>query len=298
MAAATLCHHARTHDPIEALDELTPLRGTGLTPTSATEPMRNAIHTMTALRQQAWEHARSSHVSVRTIGHYVLLAITVHEHAAVIVAAAAHRTPKIAANDPTAALVRRLQRSYDLSSAAAAAWRHVYQISAGLQSSAPPDAATYEQVLDVRSALESLTRNGDRWRRVHDLLPDETTTQRVLADYHQVVRPLEELTAWQTAAITRLAHGAGLFVAATSLSRDDVSEDPTLAAARLARRLAPAPQRETEELLRAFSTADRATWAAVRAHASTIPPTLVRSRSRLLAMRGLFRSAGQPSVGL
>ncbi len=298
IAAASLSHHARARGPIGALDELTPARETARGPKTAVEPLGNAVHTMTALRQQAWEQARAPHVSIRSIGHYALLAITVHQHAAAIAFAAAHRRPHLVANDPAAAVVRRLQRSSQLSSAAAAAWRDVYQLSAGLQASTPPDAATYEQVLDVRSALESLTRNGDGWRRVPELLPDDTTAQRVLADTQQIVRPLEEITAWQTAAITRLASGGGLFVAATSLDRDDVSEDPTLAAARLGRRLVPLPQRQTQQLVQAFAAADHATWAAVKAHASTMAPTGASFRPRLLAMRALHRAAGQPSVGL
>ena len=298
IAAASLSHHARARGPIDALDELTPARETARGPKTAAEPLGNAVHTMTALRQQAWEQARAPHVSIRTIGHYALLAITVHQHAAAIASAAAHRRPQIDANDPAAAFVRRLQRSSQLSSAAAAAWRDVYQLSAGLQASTPPDAATYEQILEVRSALESLTRNGDGWRRVPEMLPDDTTERRVLADTQQIVRPLEEITAWQTAAITRLASGGGLFVAATSLDRDDVSEDPTLAAARLGRRLVPLPQRQTQQLLQAFAAADHATWAAVKAHASTTEPTGAASRPRLLAMRALHRAAGQPSIGL
>jgi hypothetical protein len=298
IAAASLSHHARARDPIHALDELTPARETGRGPKPAPEPLSNAIHTMTALRQRAWEQARAPQVSIRTIGHYALLAITVHQHAAAIATAAAHRSPEIAANDPGVAVVRRLRRSSHLSSAAAAAWRDVYRLSTGLQASTPPDAATYEQVLDVRSALESLTRNGDGWRRVPELLPDDATTRRVLANTQKIVRPLEEIAAWQTAAITRLACGGGLFVAATSLSRDDVSEDPTLATARLRRRLVLLPQRQTQQLVQAFAAADRATWAAVKAHTSTTAPTGVSSRPRLLAMRALHRAAGQPSVGL
>jgi hypothetical protein len=298
IAAASLSHHARVTGPIDALDELTPARETARGPRTATGPLGNAVHTMTALRQRSWEQARAPHVSIRSIGHYALLAITVHQHAAAIASAAAHRGPQLDANDPAAGFVRRLLRSSQLSSAAAAAWRDVYRLSAGLQAATPPDAATYEQVLDVRSALESLTRNGDGWRRVPELLPDDTTVRRVLADTQQIVRPLEEITAWQTAAITRLASGGGLFVAATSLDRDDVSEDPTLAAARLGRRLVPLPQRQTQQLLHAFAAADHATWAAVKAHASTTEPTAVASRPRLLAMRALHRDAGQPSIGL
>ena len=298
IAAASLSHHARARSPVHAFDELTPARETGRGPKTATEPLGSAIHTMTALRQRSWEQARAPHLSIRTIGHNALLAITLHQHAAVIASAAAHRSAENAANDPAGAVVRRLQRSSQLSSVAAAAWRDVYQLSAGLQASTPPDAATYEQVLGVRSALESLTRNGDGWRRVPDLLPDDTTARRVLAYIQQIVRPLEEITAWQTAAITRLASGGGLFVAATSLERDDVSEDPTLAAARLGRRLVPLPQRQTQQLVQAFAAADHTTWAAVKAHASTMDPADASSRPRLLAMRALHRAAGQPSIGL
>jgi len=298
IAAASLSHHVRASSPIDALDELTPARVAGRAPKSAPQPLGRAIHTMTALRQQAWEQARGPHVSIRTIGQYALLAITVHQHASAIASTAARRHPHVTTNDPAAATVRRLQQSSQLSSAAAAAWRKVYQLSTGLQASAPPDVRTYEQVLEVRADLESVTRAGDGWRRIDDLFPDETTARRVLADAHRIVRPLEEISAWQTAAIGRLATGDGLFVAATSLDRDDVSEDPMLAAARLARRLVPLPQRQTQQLLQACATADHATWAAVKAHASTTGPAGASSRSRLQAMRALHRAAGQPSIGL
>ena len=298
VAAASLSHHARARGPIDALDELTPARAAGRAPRKAAQPLGAAVHTMTALRQQAWEQARGPHVSIRDIGHYALLAITVHQHAAAITSAAARRHPQHVANDPAAATVRRLQQSSQLSSAAAAAWREVYQLSTSLHATAPPDVRTYEQVLEVRADLEAVTRDGDEWRRAEDLFPDETTARRVLAAAHRIVRPLEEISAWQTAAIGRLASGAGLFVAATSLDRDDVSEDPMLAAARLARRLVPLPQRQTQHLLHTCATADNATWAAVKTHAATTQPAGAPSRPRLLAMRALHRAAGQPSIGL
>ena len=294
--AASLAHHVRPAGPIDALDELTPARVVGQPPAGDSQPLGVAVRTMAVLRQRAWEQARGPHVSIRTIGQYALLAVTVHHHAGALAAAAAARHAQGRSRDDVAA--SRLRRAARSSYAAATAWRQVYQLTTGLHTLTTPEVRTYEQILAVRADLESVTRDGDSWRRPDQVFPDAATASPLLKRSHRIVRPLEEISAWQAAAVGRLANGGGLYVAAAALDRGEVSDDPRLVAARLARRLVVLPGGRAQELLRACTTADRATWSAVKATAAMVGSPGPAGRPKLLVMRASHRAAGHPAAGL
>jgi len=296
LAAASLTHHAHSGNPIPAFDEVSPAHAASR-PHTDREPLRAATQAMAELRQRAWEHARSPHVSIRTISIYALLAITVHQHAAAITIAAAAQDTHLGSDRRGPAAVARLQRSSQLSSAAAAAWRDVYGFCSGLQATTPTHADAYEQLLTVRGALDTVTRSGDRWRPPAEILPSAAATHQLLTAIRQLVTPLDEISAWNKAAVGRLIEANQLYIPAADLDRAQISDDPILAAAHLNRKAVPLPRRQTSELLDAFAIADGATWEAVQAHdaANTFGQP---ARPALLTMRAMHRAAGRPAIGL
>ena len=182
LAAVSLTHYARQLGGVPALDELRAIREVQSHRTDA-QPLSAAVHAMNELRQQAWEHARSGHVSIRTIGIYAALATTVHQHAAVIAAAGAAQAGKLGLGADPAASAAHLQRDAHLSIAAAKSWGQVRRMCAGLRTTAVPDPELYELLLAVRADLEAVTRDGPDWRQASVMLPDADEASRVFTAF-------------------------------------------------------------------------------------------------------------------
>jgi hypothetical protein len=293
LAAASLTHYARQFGGIAALDELRAIRDAQGQRVDAL-PLGVAVHAVTELRHQAWQHARSGHVSIRTVGIYAALAMSVYQHASVIAGAGATQGLSLGGGVEA---VAELRRSSELSTGAANSWAHVRRMCVALRATAVPSPDVYELVLAVRAQLEALTRDGVVWRAAAAILPDADTANRVFTQLRQLVAPMEEISAWHADAVARMAGAGQLYISANDLGREQLSDDQGLAAAVLSRRPVPLPQRQTTELLDAFTHADDATWAAA--------PTFAEFRSfgrlqrpALARMRELHRSAGRPAVRL
>lgn len=296
VAAATLMDYSRNAEAIPAFDEVTAARATSR-PSSSAQPLGAALQAMAGLRQYAWEHSRSPHPSIATISLYAVLATTVHQHAAVITAALGARLPDMAGQLRRGFAAEHLRRSSQLSATAADAWRQVYKLCVGLQTTEPSRVSTYQQIMTVKTALEAVTRTDDGWRRASDIVPDAQAAAMLAAQLRQLVGPIEEVSAWNLAALSSLANTERLYVPAGSLHRDELSNDPRLATARLTRKSVPLPQHRATELLTAFSFADRATWAAMKANCAA-GMLGAPARPALSRIRAANRTECRPAVGL
>ncbi|HET7666438.1 MAG TPA: hypothetical protein VFK56_10270, partial [Mycobacterium sp.] len=296
VAAATLMDYSRDAEATPAFEELTAARATSRSSSSA-QPLGAALQAMAGLRQRAWEHSRSPHPSIATIGLYAVLATTVHQHAAVITAALAARAPDMAGELRRGFDAEHWRRSSQLSVTAADAWRQVYKRCVGLQTTEPSHGSTYQQILTVKTVLEAVTRTDDGWRRACDIVPDAQTADTLATQLLKLVRPLEEISAWNLKAVSSLVNAGQLYVPPNSLHRDDLSNDPRLAAAKLARRPVPLPETHGTELVSAFAAADRATWTAMKADGTT---GLLEKPARPAPskMPASCRPARRPPVGL
>ena len=296
LAAASLSHYARASRGVPALDELRATRETygARTGTGSLSAARSAIE---QLRQHAWRHARSEHVSIRTLGTYAALANTIYQHAAVIADAGAARAAQLRLGADPAVITTRLQRSSELSVAAATSWRDVRLACTALRTTTVPAAELYELVLVVRTGLESVTRDSDGWRLGTAILPDRDEAQRIFTDIRMLIAPMEEISAWHGVAVATLAETGSLYMSAGDVDREQLSEDHTLAAALLSRRPVPLPQRQTVELLEAFARADDATWAVAKASAAANFYGHLQ-RPAFSTMRQMHRAAGRPAIGL
>lgn len=296
LAAASLSHYARQLGGVPALDELHAIREAQNHRIDA-QPLSAAVHAMNEMRQQAWQHARSGHVSIRTIGVYAALATTVYQHTAVIAVAGAAQAAQLAPRSDPATAAAQLQRNAELSIAAAKSWAQVRRMCAGLRTTAVAPPEIYELLLAVRADLETATRDGPDWRSASVMVPDTDTANRLFTAVAQLVTPLEEISAWHANAVGRLATAGKLYISASDLDREQISDDHILAAALLSRKPVPLPQRQVLELIEAFASADAATWAVART------PTRSESFGRVprpafSRMREMHRTAGRPAAGL
>ena len=181
LAAASLSNYARGLGGVPALDELRAVRNVrGSRP--GTNPGGVAVNAMYELRQTAWEHARSGHISIRVVALYAGLATSVYQHAAVIVAAGAAQAARLGLGADPTATAAQLHHKSRLLIEAANAWRDVRCKCAGLTSTAVPDPAIYELVLAVRGDLEGITRESDGWRSAGAIIPDREAMQTVFTE--------------------------------------------------------------------------------------------------------------------
>lgn len=297
IAAASIRHHAAADQPIRALDELTPAsRARGRAGSTTAQPLAAAETAMHELRQLAWQHARDPHPSIRTVGHYALLAVGVHHHVGAVLAAAAHR--RFAGGTRQPELARPLQRAAVANYRAAEAWRAAYLQAGSAHTAMPGDGDVYQRVARVRAELATLTRTPAGWRGSAELFPTDVAARKLLAACYRLLRPVEEIATWQTITVGRLISAGELLVPAATVDRDTVTDDPNLVAARLAGKLVPCPASQPDAIMHACGDGDRSTWTAVKATAAVVPQPGIAARHRLSALRAMHRAAKNPAVGL
>jgi hypothetical protein len=252
IAASGMREYARDHSETSTLDGI---RLANATSAPADTALESAIHTVALLRQQAWEHTRDAQVSIRTLREYAVAAVNIHQHAAAIVAAAATRYPGFRPGQDHEAGAAALRSAADASRQSAAAWRAVHQRCEQLHSPALGDAGVHAQVEALRASLQAVTRSGTDWRPAQAIVPDAATAGRLLVEVHRLVSAVDEIAGWHQRVAGVLAANRQLYGPAVNFDRDDVSDDPRLAAARLARKLAPIPPRNVDALLDAYAAA-------------------------------------------
>jgi hypothetical protein len=271
LAGAEMRDYARRAGGLRGIDDL---RVACFSSGSAT-PLGSAIHAMTWLRQRAYEHTAHPQVSVLTLRAYAAAAVTVHQHAAAITAAAEIRCPQLAPEKFLGAEAADYRLASTASRRAAQSWIQVHRELAGMHSLTPPEPGTRDQVLAMSAELRALTRSDTDWLSAEAMLPDRGSADALLKDVHQLISSTPDIAAWHGQVAGRLAAASRLYVPAISLDRDDVSEDPTLAAARLARRLTPVPPRQVDAVLRAYADAEQTSRQAALAHGYLCAPAAV-----------------------
>jgi hypothetical protein len=252
IAAGGMREYARAHSEISTLDGM---RLANATSVPADAALESAVHTVALLRQQAWEHTREAQVSIRTLREYAVAAVNIHQHAAAIVAAAATRYPDFRPGQDNEVGAAALRKASDASRQSAAAWRALHERCEQLHSPAPGDTEVHVQVAALEASLRAVTRSGNDWRPAQAIVPDAATAGRLLAEVHRLLSAVDEIAGWHQRVAGVLAANRQLYGPAVNFDRDDVSDDPRLAVARLARKLAPIPPRDVNALLDAYAAA-------------------------------------------
>ena len=235
----------------------------GLTAASAqvlaTRPSDRLGELIARIRRTAWNVREQPDYSVRTLTDVARVGFEVTVHTA-----AFHgvdlRDRQAIMRDPSA---RR-----------ASAWLALMGDLHGYLGAGPGNGQIHADVAAVHQLLGDLVpRNHLNGDRAASAKPDE---RHLGATLHGACAALVQAGEWNAATFTRLARSEHVYVSVDTLNRDELSERPELASAKLhGARLVPAPTERTENTLDRYRDVARA---GVAPHAD--PVTAAHARSR------------------
>jgi len=180
------------------------------------------------VRQRAWELVTSPERSVATLGDLATIGIAVHAHAA-----AFHASP----TGPASTFVDRGRR-----------WQTLGSKLAALLSPAPHDdvvRADLTALARLLPAIAPLSGPG----RAHEADPTSRLTGATLGGAVNLMTEIADHNARTFAKITRTST---VYVPARALTGEEITDRPELVRARLSGKLAPAPERQLEDVNRLY----------------------------------------------
>ncbi|WP_372595198.1 hypothetical protein [Actinotalea sp.] len=222
-------------------------------PVRTDTPLHELTDRLKRLRHRAWDLQAHPDHSTATLRDLATLATAVHAHAA------GHQTAPGA--DPARGATALLAHARD--------WQRVAHDLADYLSTGPPHAeihADTRAVLDLLrqvAPLDGLSSTSGPIRRVEE-------DASVAAALRAAVAATEQIGQWAGHSFDRLAAHSELRVRATTLSRQQVTDDPELAAAKLTGGIVAAPAQCLAETRAAYTQANPPT-AAYLAHHPTSP---------------------------
>jgi hypothetical protein len=223
LAARDLARATESHDPH-------PLPDIGLIPTSVRtgDVLVELTDRLARVRQRAWELVNSPDRSVATLRDLATIGIAVHAHAA---AFHAGRT------GPANTLVARGRN-----------WQTLGSKLAALVSPAPHDdvvRADLTALARLLPAVAPLSGPG----RAHEADP---TIRRTGATLGGAVALMTEVADHNARAFATITRTSTVYVPARALSGEEITDHPELVRARLDGRLAPAPERQLDEVSKLY----------------------------------------------
>ena len=234
LAAQDLARATEAHD-LHALPEI------GLIPSRVRtgDVILEVSDRLARVRQRAWDLVTSPDRSVATLRDLATIGIAVHAHAA-----AFHAGP----TGPASAFVARGR-----------SWQTLGSKLAVLLSPAPHDLvvrADLTALARLLPALAPLSGPG----RAHEADPTSRLTGTTLGGEVNLMTEIADHNAQTFAKITRTST---VYVPARALTGDEITDHPELVRARLGGKLAPAPERQLEEVSRLYQD--------LRSHPSPTP---------------------------
>lgn len=160
-------------------------------------------------RQHAWQQVQSPDRSLATLRDLATLAVAVHAHTA-----AFHAGP----NGPVVELLTRGRR-----------WQHLNRTLAGFRSLTPGDPVVHDDLVHLARLLTTIAPLHGPGRATE---PD-TDTRRAGATLSGAVQLMTEFADHGARAFARISTYHSIYMPARHLSREEVTDDPHLAAAHL-----------------------------------------------------------------
>ena len=239
-AARDLAQAAGPHDP-HALPDI----GLIASRVHAGDALLDVTDRLAGVRQRAWDLVTSPDRSVATLRDLATIGIAVHAHAA-----AFHAGP----TGPASTFVARGR-----------CWQSLGSKLAALLSPAPHDdvvRADLTALARLLPALAPLSGPG----RAHEADLTSRSTGTTLGG---AVALMTEIADYNARTFAKIARTSTVYVPARALTGDEITDHPELVRARLGGKLAPAPERQLEEISRLYQD--------LRSHPSPTPspgPTL------------------------
>jgi hypothetical protein len=245
VAARDLARATESHDP-HSLPDI------GLIPTSVRtgDVLIELTDRLARVRQHAWELVSSPDRSVATLRDLATIGIAVHAHAA-----AFHAGP----TGPAGSLVARGR-----------SWQTLGSKLAALVSPVPHDdvvRADLTALARLLPAMAPLSGPG----RAHEADP---TIRRTGATFAGAIALMSEVADHNARTFAKITRTSTIYVPARALTGDEITDHPELVRARLDGRLAPAPERQLDEVDKLYQD--------LRSHPSPTPalgPALVHAQA-------------------
>lgn len=189
------------------------------------------------LRQNAWQFAREQYVGASCLTEFATAGVIVHTHVRdYLTGDSAMGMAGVSANS-----VARM------SSDARTAWAEVNQQTRQFRTATPGSAALRDDVAAIRDLCQDVwPLRGPR----SDPGPEDLRRLRALANGS--VRAFGDIGKWNGQVLHHLAASGQLFVVGFALTGDQVSDDPTLVAAKLSGALVMAPHEQIRPLAKAY----------------------------------------------
>lgn len=198
------------------------------------DPLVELTDTMRALRQRAWELLATPSYEIAPLQRFAALGLTVHVRAAQFYAGT--DLPVTGGNH---------QHVVDVLMHRATAWRDLAATLYPVRSIDPRDSLGGK---DIARAATLLAQCAD----LHSTLaPDGQSTtrqQRTKQAVNGALALMSDVTVWNARSFDALARSNQLFIPARELSRDELSQDTTAAAAKLAGGYAALPEHHTAQI--------------------------------------------------
>lgn len=198
------------------------------------DPLIELTDTMRALRQRAWELLATPSYEIAPLQRFAALGLTVHVRAAQFYSGTDLPVPS-----------RNHQHVVDVLMHRAAVWRNLTATLYPVRSLDPRDSlggkgiARAATLLAQCADLRSVPAPGGGFT---------ARQQRTKQAINGALSLMGDITAWNTRTFNALARSNQLFLPARKLSRHDLSNDSTAAAARLAGSYSPLPENHAAQI--------------------------------------------------
>ena len=203
-------------------------------PIRTSDPIVELSDRLLRLRRMSWELVSHPDHSVGTLRDLATAGVAIHAHAAAFYGADVVHSPQTRVLDPATQGLLEHGRT----------WQDLTVRLRPFITPAPCDQTVRDDLVAVGHLLQTLAPlSGPTAGRASRL--SERGTGAALNGAVQVMADIAE---WNAQTFTRIAHSGQLHIPARALTGDDVTDEPTLATAKIAGRLVTAPESATSRI--------------------------------------------------
>ncbi|OIQ80462.1 hypothetical protein GALL_377800 [mine drainage metagenome] len=203
-------------------------------PIRTSDPIVELSDRLLRLRRMSWELVSHPDNSIGTLRDLATAGVAIHAHAAAFYGADVVHSPQTRVLDPATQALLDHGRT----------WQDLTVRLRPFITPAPCDDVVRDDLVAVGHLLQNLAPLTGPTTGGATRLSERATG----AALNGAVQVMADIAEWNARTFTRLAHSGQLHITARALTGDDVTNDPTLAAAKLAGRLVTAPESATSRI--------------------------------------------------
>ena len=203
-------------------------------PIRTSDPIAELSDRLLRLRRMSWELVSHPDHSIETLRDLATAGVAIHAHAAAFYGADVVHSPQTRVLDPATQALLEHGRT----------WQDLTVRLRPFITPAPCDDVVRDDLVAVGHLLQALAPLTGPTTGGATRLSERATG----AALNGAVQVIADIAEWNAQTFTRLAHSGQLHIPARALTGDDVTNDPTLATAKLTGRLVTAPESATSRV--------------------------------------------------